>query len=656
MNKSVTTNESPMFSLQELEFEMCSFLQTTLQSNNTNVALGILGHYRELLDEDVFQSRLTESMLVACRLGQVKFVKHCLTTYLRHLDLNSLFSYDFIYNDDEECLCFDKDFIPDCVKTNTLLHFAAESGDVEMVKFLLKFGANVTVVNCCGQTPLWLGLSNKNVVQTLLDNGLNVNEQDKLGSTPLIQAVRYHTHDTVKCLLEAKADPFIKDKYGCTALDYCVNAQDAKSWEVLFMSGHFPTCDSSGRLIGLSHFFKSSLLTRKIFQYLNQHTSIAKNVKLSLKLLDACIHFHHSHLFLDKFHDAICYKQEHNIPIIYPESLAVYSNRKEIQSCQELKDLLEQSEYTRNTEIMWQVVLILERVTGYASVFTLKYYHQLMIRSLQSSHLLMKDESLLIYEHFSEKLLYYMNNMYPDTMVSGLIRDSFPPLSVTLEMKPTQSKMLKIVSILSNLAQCVQLYLQYLSNIHEHSQLKVYAKRKGEFQIILNSTLTLMESLISIDFPGSNEIALMFLDACQAQTLSFDGKLTTVLHEALRFCSTPFIAWLLDSGADKWINISGPLGNYPLHVAVLNGRCNTKLIQLLLDNGAHVDAVDSRGKTVVELIGHIDPKTKAVITEQFYPLPLFCITAVAVTTYKLPYQDLDLPKHIKRFIGLHDFH
>lgn len=656
MNKSIITNESPMFSLQELEFEMCSFLQTTLHSNNTNVALGILGHYRELLDEDVFQSRLTESMLVACRLGQVEFVKHCLTTYLIDLDLNCLFSYDFIYNDDEEYPCFDIDFNPDCVKTNTLLHFAAESGHMGTVKFLLEFGADVTIVNCCGQTPLWLGLSNKNVLKTLLDNGLNVNEQDKLGSTPLIQAVRYHTHDIVKCLLEAKADPFIKDKYGCTALDYCANAQDAKSWEVLFMSGHYPMCDSSGRLIGLSYFLKPSLLVRKIFQYLNQHTSIAKNVKLSLKFLDACIHFHHSHLFLDKFHDAVCYKQEHNIPIVYPETLAVYSNRKEIQSCQELKNLLQQSEYTRNTEIMWQVVLILERITGYASVFTLKYYHQLIIRSLQSSHLVLKDESLLIYEHFSEKLLYYMNNVYPDTMVSGLIRDSYPPLSVILEMKPTQSKMLKITSILSNLSQCVQLYLRYLSNIHEHRQTKVYAKRKGEFEIVLNSTLTLMDSLISIDFPGSNQIVLTFLDAFQAQTLSFDGKVTTVLHEALKFCSIPFIAWLLDSGASKWINMSGPLGNYPLHVAVLNGRCNTKLIQLLLDNGAHVDTVDSRGKAIIDLIGHTDPKTKAVIMEHYYPLPLFCIAAVAVTTYKFPYQKLDLPKHIKTFIGLHDLH
>ena len=54
----------------------------------------------------------------------------------------------------------------------------------------------------------------------LKDKGVNINEEDSLGNTALLEAVNQSNINAAKCLLSAGADPYHKNIFGESALDY----------------------------------------------------------------------------------------------------------------------------------------------------------------------------------------------------------------------------------------------------------------------------------------------------------------------------------------------------------------------------------------------------------------------------------------------------
>jgi len=137
------------------------------------------------------------------------------------------------------------------------LHYAAASGDEEMLVFLLDKGADVNITDGYGWTPLfhvgWSGGSfkrpqvldllvrrgadlnakdlfgrtilhlytesgNSDAVGLLVNLGADVNSQDSAGATPLLYAARAGRGELVRFLLEQGANPAAKDKNGDTPL------------------------------------------------------------------------------------------------------------------------------------------------------------------------------------------------------------------------------------------------------------------------------------------------------------------------------------------------------------------------------------------------------------------------------------------------------
>ena len=60
----------------------------------------------------------------------------------------------------------------------------------------------------------------------LLDAGADVNRADANGVTPLMMAAGYGYNDTVKLLLQRKADPTVKRPNGETALDWAMSGMN----------------------------------------------------------------------------------------------------------------------------------------------------------------------------------------------------------------------------------------------------------------------------------------------------------------------------------------------------------------------------------------------------------------------------------------------
>ena len=171
-----------------------------------------------------FELQLIECVLLACCIGRYRFVEFCLLNHLKKLDINTLFSYSTVTIDSKESIIVHSNT---CLinntrqtKTNGFLHFAAASGNVDLVSFLVKHGANTNICNCCNETPLYFGIGVIPVIDLLLKNDSQINHQ---GLTPLILAVRHFSCQIVNHLLEVGADPWIKDKYGYNALDYSIS-------------------------------------------------------------------------------------------------------------------------------------------------------------------------------------------------------------------------------------------------------------------------------------------------------------------------------------------------------------------------------------------------------------------------------------------------
>ena len=89
-------------------------------------------------------------------------------------------------------------------------------------------------------------------------------------------------------------------------------------------------------------------------------------------------------------------------------------------------------------------------------------------------------------------------------------------------------------------------------------------------------------------------------------------------------------------------------------MAVQSG--NHELVSLLLEFGAHVDAVNCDGCTAAEVVGRRNTEPIQQILSDHLPFPLTCQASRTIVATKIRYEVLDLPLHIKNFIKLHDKH
>ncbi|MCE2993293.1 MAG: ankyrin repeat domain-containing protein, partial [Candidatus Jidaibacter sp.] len=111
---------------------------------------------------------------------------------------------------------------------HSALHWAADSGNMAIVKLLIKEAAAVNAVDKAvnavdkyGDTPLhWAIRANHTaVVELLIETGAKVNAVDKYGSSPLHLAALNGNEKVVELLCTHGANPFLQNSKSKTALD-----------------------------------------------------------------------------------------------------------------------------------------------------------------------------------------------------------------------------------------------------------------------------------------------------------------------------------------------------------------------------------------------------------------------------------------------------
>jgi ankyrin repeat protein len=112
------------------------------------------------------------------------------------------------------------------------LMLAALSGELALCRLLIEKNADV---NKPGWAPLHYAAANGHldVMNLLLEENAYIDAASPNGTTPLMMAAMYGTPSAVKLLLEAGADPMLKNVQGLSALDFANRGERKDSADLI---------------------------------------------------------------------------------------------------------------------------------------------------------------------------------------------------------------------------------------------------------------------------------------------------------------------------------------------------------------------------------------------------------------------------------------
>ena len=190
-------------------------------------------------DVNITNKRNVTSLMVASNKGNVDAIKVLLSAgadrTIQDVDGDAWIHYAFLGDCRKEVLQTIIDQGAHVNITNkhnvTSLMVASNKGNVDAINVLLSAGADRTIKDVVGNT--WIhyavhGDCSKEVLQSIIDHGADVNITNKRNVTSLMLASKKGNVDATNVLLSAGADRTIQDANGNTWIHYAVHGGCSK--------------------------------------------------------------------------------------------------------------------------------------------------------------------------------------------------------------------------------------------------------------------------------------------------------------------------------------------------------------------------------------------------------------------------------------------
>lgn len=167
------------------------------------------------------------------------------TAYFKAGEDNLNMLNSVIFNDDINVnMLLERGADPNTVSSvgNSALIYAAEKGNMEIMKLLIEKGADVNASGFRQETSLFMSIFNNDFQSTkyLLENGADPNVKDDLGVTPLMYAAATNQYQSADLLLFYDADETVTDKEGNDPMLTSVTFENIETSDVLLQNGLSP--------------------------------------------------------------------------------------------------------------------------------------------------------------------------------------------------------------------------------------------------------------------------------------------------------------------------------------------------------------------------------------------------------------------------------
>ncbi|MFY9589886.1 ankyrin repeat domain-containing protein [Rickettsia endosymbiont of Halotydeus destructor] len=161
----------------------------------------------------------------------------------------------------------------------TLLHYVAEDNNIKTAEILISHNIDVQAQEITGNTALHMARAPK-MVKILLKAGSNIEAKNRLGRTPLHNAILYankrninikDNYNAVLKLIKNGANPNAVDYYGFSPLDYAIRIKNPKIFELLINEGAkikensyelFCQALEHGNFVATKYLFKQEFLNK----------------------------------------------------------------------------------------------------------------------------------------------------------------------------------------------------------------------------------------------------------------------------------------------------------------------------------------------------------------------------------------------------------
>lgn len=544
---------------------------------------------------------------------------------------------------------------------STPLRGASFHGYIKVMDYLLKNGAEIDTPNCIGQSPLCIAAMRGKIeaVKFLIDRGANCNQTTINGYTIMHLSATKGRIEVVKHLLSIGLSPMFRE-----------------------------ASPSSEGYIACPLFLAASTGQRKMVEMLVDHSDCPPSCKADALLLLGSTRCEISSRGLtlssqELWENGLQIRGENDVRVDFLPPNDSYGKRREMRDLNDLNELANLPNFAR-FEAYYQSLMIRERCMGYGdqgliyflirrgAIFCSKQHkyreaehlwframeQEVKVCEMEISHAryghsegLQKDLEKDLSQYAAGISLMVHRGYSPN--FKRYVEFGFKELEI-LEYLKQRSENALFIDLRTLLGILLFIFMSWMHHDAEVLRNNHYAAEGGS--VCSSECDALGRQLIEkylFAIPGSSLLHYALTNFFVGEDQEFNERI--FIYDKYPNLSR-LVEGLLQWGAYRVLNWPDKDGLRPIHILIVTSNETIiedlqELVATLVNNGAHLDAVCTLGRTVYEICENEPVKC---MLRSAGPHSLACLAARKIVDESLPYTAIGLPSYITEMVKLHD--